>query len=498
MRKSALIGAAGLSVAVGAAGPAAAQIPPFKPLWTELRSQLASEGWTLTTARLIGSGDVWRAEGVQLETVDGRDRLTITLPALGVERSDTSLTLLPEGVLALAIAGGPGTLRAELRPDGDPAPGRDRLSVSLDGADVAVSVNIGAQVAELVELTLRGAPTGDSFSGRFGGITVDGRLATAEPFAGDLAVDVAPMSYAFASTATGPFEQAMRGDFALEGFTLRLDGAGIREGRMPSPEAAFAQGLRLAGLLELRGLRATLDQQAMGFPMRSTSALELLRIDANAVEGRFDAGVQVGGVAISSDGGPMTGAVGLQELSARVALPLIQLPQPAPFELSQALRGLTVSPQLLAMAQLGAFGDLPLTVETQMLGDLRWLRSLDAIDESDAPPVDLTRLQGMAGAALGDNTLDVQYDLTLAPGAVALMADDTPPDVTGTARVELRGGAAVLNLLAQTGLVPPSDLSMARMVMGGIGRAIGDDHLLSEIEFQPDGTVLINGLPAPF
>ena len=497
MRNTALIGTISLTLAAMSPLPAASQVPGFKPLWTELRGLLADEGWTLTTTRLVGSGDVWRAEGVQLEMVDGRDRVTITMPALGVERTDTSLTLLPEGVVALAIAGGPGSLRAELRPDGDAAPGRDRLSVALTGPEVAVSVNIGPQVAELVEITLRGAPTGDTFTGRFGGITVDGRITTAEPYAGNLAVEVAPMSYAFASTATGPFQQPMRGDFGLEGFTLRLDAAGIREGRMPSPEQAFAQGLRLVSLLELRGMTASLDQQTMGFPMRSTSSLGLLRIEANAVDGRFDAGLQVDGVAVAADGGPVTGAVGLQELALRVALPLVQTPAPVPFEFTQALRGLTVSPQLLAMAQLAAFGDLPLTVETRMLGDLRWLRSLDQIDDSDVPPLDLTRLQGAAGAALGANTLDIQYDLTFPPGAIARI-EDGPPEATGTARIELRGGSAVLDLLARTGLVPPSDLNMARMVMGGIGRAIGEDHLLSEIEFQPGGAVLINGLPAPF
>jgi hypothetical protein len=371
------------------------------------------------------------------------------------------------------------------------------LSVALNGGEVAVSAHIGAQVAELVEATLGGTPTGDIFTGRFGGITLDGRLTTVEPFAGNLAVDIAPTTYAFASTAMGPFQQPMRGDFGLEGFTLRLDAAGIRAGRMPSPEVAFAQGLRLAGLLELRGLNATLDQQTMGFQMRSSSSLGLLRIEANAVDGRFDAGLQVDGVAVAADGGPLTGAVGLQELALRVALPLVQTHQPVPFEYTQALRGLTVSPQLLALAQLAAFGDLPLTVETRLLGDLRWLRSLDQIDESDVPPLDLTRLQGTAGAALGANTLDVQYDLTLPPGAIQRAADG-PPEVTGTARIELRGGAAVLDLVARTGLVPPAELGMARMVMGGLSRPIGDDHLLSEIEFRPDGSILINGLPAPF
>ena len=488
---AALLAAAGLLSGC----PVLAQVPPVDVLWSEVQQLVAQGGGSLSAARLLGAGNDWRAEEVLIGLPDGGGR--IALPALRLHRTDQSLTLVPEGAATLTMQEGRDSWRFEIAPEGGD-PGRDSLTVSYDGTTLGLGLDFGAQRVALLGAWRGKESRGESFEGRIERVRLDGGMTLAEPYSGDVSLTLGAMDYRLASPALGALQDRIAGEVRLGGLELRLAGAGIHGRPTSTMDAAFAAGLMLRGSLALQGFVANLDQTSLGQPIRSSSVLDSLTIALGAEGGRASADLRLAGVSVRTEGALLNGAVALDEMALRLMLPLMQTPDPQPFESAQAVRGLTVSPELLALARLAPFGGLPLSVETETLGQLRWLRPLGPdLADSDDPPLDLTQLTGRLGAAVGPNTLSVRYDLAFPPGALARMGDG-PPQTSGTATIELIGGRVVLARLAETGLVPREQLGMAQMVMGALGRPVGDDHLVSDIEIRADGSVLVNGMPAPF
>lgn len=493
----AFVPAAAIAAAAGllTVGPVHAQVPPVETLWAALQQLVAEQGGSLSAARFQGAESDWRAEEVLLVLPDGAGR--IALPALRLRGSDRGLTLLPEGAAVVLVEDGPESWRLEIAPEAG-LPGRDSLTVSFDGTTAGLDADFGAQRVRLLGAWRGKEPRGESFEGRVASLRADGRLGLNAPHAIDATLRLGALDYRLASPALGPLQDRIDASVRLGGLSLELSGAGLVPGGIQDLDQAFASGLSLRGRLEMQGLATDVDQTSLGQPMRSVSALEQMSIDLAAADGIASADVRLAGLSGQIRGALLNGTTGLQEFMLRLRLPLVQTPAPQPFESLLALRGLTLSPSLLALAGAAAFGDLPLTVETEVNGRLRWLRPVGAaMAQEGAPPLDVTQLLGRLGAAVGASTLSVRYDLALPPGALARMGD-APPQASGTVAIELVGGNAVLGRIQQTGLVPPEQLAMARMLMGALGRPVGEDHLRSDIELRADGTVLVNGLPAPF
>lgn len=79
------------------------------------------------------------------------------------------------------------------------------------------------------------------------------------------------------------------------------------------------------------------------------------------------------------------------------------------------------------------------------------------------------------------------------------MEDTKLPFKTAEATLSLTGGTALIDTLAQTGLVPPQMSTTAKLMLGMFARpGAGDDSYITDIELDEAGTLTLNGQPMPF
>jgi len=160
---------------------------------------------------------------------------------------------------------------------------------------------------------------------------------------------------------------------------------------------------------------------------------------------------------------------------------------PAEFQLD--LKELKVSES--AWSTIDPSGQIPRDAANLRLDigtQIEWMSdvTIDGFEGGDPIPrsVSLRELLLSAGGA----TLSGQ-------GAAEIEMAGPIPSAIGSVQVDLKGGLALLDTLANLGLVPPQQAGLARMMLPSftVQGPDGDDHLISEIQSRADGAILVNG-----
>ena len=120
-----------------------------------------------------------------------------------------------------------------------------------------------------------------------------------------------------------------------------------------------------------------------------------------------------------------------------------------------------------------------------------------ALEELDGPPGEISALTlkelllTFGGAELsGEGAVEfINEGSAFGPGI---------PQPVGAITLNLMGGFGLVDKLVAMGLIPAEDGQMAKMMSGMIAKPVGDDELVSELEFTADGGIKANGLPLPF
>ena len=95
------------------------------------------------------------------------------------------------------------------------------------------------------------------------------------------------------------------------------------------------------------------------------------------------------------------------------------------------------------------------------------------------------RLNAIGGALSG--SAELRFDNS------DLVTYDGLPKPIGDAFLSVSGANRVLDLLQTAGALTESEVSGARLAMGMIARATGDDSFETSIEFSEDGKLSLNG-----
>lgn len=478
---------AGTAALLPATAPAQDLTP--KIVWSLLVQAAAENESTLTvrTTRTQDNTIIFSDIAATLE-----DDVRLAIPELHMTRMGTSLRVALTQPAEARVQGRPGE-EALVRITAD---GSATFRMSPDSAGTILDFTRIA--AELSQPTRR-----DNSPVASGSFSIDGVRATLDaglvaPHDGTVTLALGAVDYAFS------FAEARQEAFSLStrGRLDRFEVMGTTRG-FPGPDShatmreAFANGFTFDSAVRLSGLDIGFEQNERGRPMRIQTNLGNLDINFRMDQGIIVLTTALNALAADLASSFFTGGGALQELSARMVLPTLASPDPADVAFSYNIAGLTLSDQILASVGAQSFSGDAASVSSDVRMQVVVTRDIDLDEIDDSSPYDPRRITGSLGASLGAAALTADFDLEPAPGALERLGD-APPEVTGRVNVDLRGGQALVRRLSDAGILPGQQAFMAASVLGALGRAVGDDHLVSEVELRPGGAVFVNGAPAPF
>jgi hypothetical protein len=202
---------------------------------------------------------------------------------------------------------------------------------------------------------------------------------------------------------------------------------------------------------------------------------------------------------------PMPIEITVQAASGGMAFPLLSSADPQPVSFDLSLEGLSAPETLWSMLDPGTIlprdpATLRLGLDAQvinrvdMLDIMAWEGVIDQMDKGEIPfdlvSLDISGLEVSAIGALltgeGAFTFD-NSDRTTFPGF---------PRPDGQATAQMTGLYAVMDKLAQIGILPPEAGMGARAAIGMFAQATGEDQLSTTLSIT-NGTITVNGMPIP-
>ncbi|MCC5974597.1 MAG: DUF2125 domain-containing protein [Rubellimicrobium sp.] len=185
--------------------------------------------------------------------------------------------------------------------------------------------------------------------------------------------------------------------------------------------------------------------------------------------------------------------------SGEFKIPLARSPEPQELKFALALDDLSLSPATWDLfddrAALGRDAmslEMQLALGMQLDADLLDFRTLMDLGPGDVPPVALTRI-GLDHFNFQGLGLDIKVsgDFDLPPDFLDIFGSQGLP--VGSGRMEMSGFDRLLDTLSASGVLPRAEVSGLRIGLAAISRADGPDRVVSELEINEDGHVILNG-----
>lgn len=473
--------------------PALAQDIGAKQAWTDLRDFARDSGLMVAARGVTDLGRSLIAEGVRIYPQGDARALLIEMPELRIEsRGGARVALIPADTVTV-------TLRDDaervvvLRPEGE-------ITYEL-GQDVKdFGLILSALRVDLTQSTRRGVATGEALGADL--VDLTGSLHVEREGTLAASLDVGDVQYSFAyDQNSGLAPTSQRGSARIEG--LRLEAAATELDMLSDEQGAFAGAFDAgfsARLSLTTGSSSSDTWQAIGpQEIHMIAQSERSEMLAEAVDGAFSLSSHAGAGSFEGAFGPMQGAMTLGGMDLSLGFPLVVSADDRLFHFALSFADLLPSADLLGLINAQDFAGDAMSIALRIEADGRLTEELGPdFGTADAPPFDFSTVRL--------DTLDLGVGAARFTGAGAfaflggLMGsiDSDFPEGTGDFAFELLGGDALLTRLSTAGLIPPDQQFFARMMMNGLGRPVGEDHLRSELAIRPGGAVTVNGAPLPF
>lgn len=485
---------AALAVALVSVAPALAQQVSAKTAWEDLRRAARENGIIIGSEGVTDYGTSLVATGVRVVSDEDRDAGALTMDELRIEPRGEHVALMPSAQITLVVRPGSQVERV-FRIDHD---GEVLYRVTEDEMDFAM--DFGQLDIRMTHATRGGRALEEVFGAEFAGL--DSALNITRDGAVDFTFDAGRVAYDYA------FEQrAGIGGMHTAG-TAQIDGLSLvfeaLEMDMLSEETgalarAFDAGF-MARLVMTAG-QTTADSvqrfDGQEIAIRQVAAGSEMLVEL--VDGAFAMNTVAGAGTMAGGMGPMQGEISIGGAAFDLGFPLVASASERPISFGLALDGLTPTPETLAMIGAQDFAGDSMSLALRLGADGRLLEQLgDGFGTGDEPPFDLSnvRLEELS-LSVGDARLTGTGAFVFLGGLLASIDADLPIG-TGDFVFDLVGGDALLGRLGAAGLIPQDQQFFARMMMNGLGRPIGEDHLRSEVAIRPGGSVTVNGAPLPF
>lgn len=471
--------------------PAFAQEVSAKQAWQTFRAFAQGAGFIINSTGSVDQGSALVLSNVRVRPEDNSDTILIEIPELRVEARGTQLALIPSPQFTVVLHPRPGTERRfQVSHDGEAV-------VEVSDTSVAVDMAFGQFALALLDATSRGARDDMAFDLALSGFSTLFRATIAGDIEINLGADTASYSYRLSN---GMNSQEATAEIALPVLSFSGTSLALLGDETPGMlRRAFDGGLGARLEFSTGASASTSSQTFASAPFTMTSNSAGAELIADLSNGVFSMQSSTGASRIAGGMGQMLGDVAFDGISLSLSLPVLATPEDAAFNYSMAVNNLIATPETLAFVNAQDFaGDaVSLTLDVGATG--RWLVDLGPeFGESDDVPIDLSQV------SLNTLALRVGSAELTGSGAVALLLPLAQqlnlerPELNGDMVFDLIGGDALLTRLSTAGLIPNDQQFLARMMMNGLGRPIGADHLRSEVTFRAGGQILVNGAPLPF
>lgn len=471
--------------------PVTAQEARAKDGWDMLRNSLSEAGFIVGSAGISNTQNGLEVHAVTIRPARG-GAAVLSLPTLGVEpRGGDGFAFIPGGDSRLEL---PSSGEIRLRTEGEIVFNRDadslRLAPALDMVEATFFARAGALDADRVTLRL-------GLDALYGALEMG--LGPEVDLTGELHAEALLFAQSWLQGPAGQMGVSRRETAEVDDVTVRL--------RMDGLEVFSDSPAQLAEIFE-RGFSLQMDYVAAG--SRSSShqdiAGQIIRFDSttgpsDSVLAMADGVLSVRGNAadfrLHGAFAGIEGGFSADRMAAGFEMPLVPSAAPGRFGLMMEIEGMQVSEESLAMLGAQAFAGETADAEIEVVAEGRWMVDLAEAETADDLPLDIAavRLDRFA-LRLGQATLEGSGRFEPTPG-VQTPADAFPMG-EGTFTFNLQGGEALLDRLGREGILPPDQQFLARMILGALGRRVGDDQLQSEVSILPGGQIRVNGLPLPF
>lgn len=473
--------------------PALAQDADVKAAWTALRSFARDSGLTIAVRGVTDFGTSMVAEGVRIYPEDDPQALLVEMDELRIEgRGGSRIALIPSAEMTVTLRDGAERIFA-LHPDGE-------VSYEITEDVIDFDLAFASLAIDLVQSTRRGVPTGEALNLAL--TALDGAFHAEREGSAEVSLNADQVGYTFAfEQASGLTPTRQRGEATIEG--LRLELAGTELDMLSDEPGALARAFDagfMARLVLSTGATTGESWQAYGpqeILVRSQSDGSELRIEA--VDGAFAATTHAGAGSMEGGMGPMQGALTLDGADLSLGFPLVATAEDQPVYYRMALNNVVPSTETLALFNAQSFAGQGVSLALDIAADGRLVDQLGPdFGAGDAPPFDVSNLRlEQLDLRVGPAQLTGTGAFVFIGGLLASVDADFP-NGTGDFTFDLLGGDALLTGLSAAGLIPQDQQFFARMMMNGLGRPVGEDHLRSEVAIRPDGAVTVNGAPLPF
>lgn len=479
-----LTSAAALTVCVP---PLFAQSISPQEAWDSLVAEAADRGVQVISSEQVSQGGALLVQNLRIMPSARSKDLVVTIPELRVSSQDEGVVLTPlSAISAMARFGGGVTRTFSVLYEGD-------IVYDVDQDTASLAMNGESFEVDMIRSIRRGRA-----------LPEEAALSVSEPEisldmtrAGDLefSLDAASIDYNVISIddEIGEMSGSMQNpriEFGGQEFDMISEEPGAFERAV---DAGFNAHLRFFVEQSQGHSRSRAD----GVTVEATSEADASSLTLSLEDGRLEmeAAASTGSFAGQFETIPFAGDVA--NMSVGLELPMVQTPDMQTASYSVVIGDLNVSEQVLGMFNAQDFAGDSLSFTLRASADARVTQDLTTY-EGDAPPFDVSELRlDELLLSVGDSRLTGAGAFAFIGGLLASVGDDVP-NGTGDFTFDLVGGNDLLNRLVASGLVPRDQIFVVQMMMNGLGRAVGEDHLTSEVTIRPGGEVRVNGAPLPF
>lgn len=486
-RFSIVAGTAGV-LSVSFVALAAAQDYSAKTAWTELRTRARDGGIMIASGSTQDLGGSLIASNVRIFPESGPQEIVAILPELRVESRGGAVALvLPPSFDVVS------TVDDVIRTF--TVTGGGEVAYDASAETLALNWSFPMMRAILASSTRARQPTNETFS--LGLTNFSGELHAEREGRLDLIIDSPQTEYSFGfDPGTGwQSGEATMADFHVELAAEEMDMISNEAGALRAAfDAGFFARLRIAA-----GQTTGISNQMLGgaaIVMNTAVAQSVL--EAEMVDGAFSMTSSASDYRIQGGMGPMQGGATIANAEMAVTAPLVVTPENQPARLMFAFRDVVPTEQTLAMINAQAFAGESISIVFDATAQMRLLEELgDGFGSSARPPFEIYSVTlDTLETRVGDASLTGLGGVDFFYGVMASMGN--PPRGAGRFVFDLIGGQTFVGRLAEAGLIPQDQVFFAQMMMNGLGQAVAEDHLRSEVELYPDGRLTVNGAPLPF
>ncbi|WP_323035571.1 hypothetical protein [Pararhodobacter sp.] len=485
--------AAAITVSI-VVSPAVAQESAAKTAWQDLRSFARERGVLIASQGVTDYGTSLIAQNVRIYLEGEPDSAMIQMPELRIEPRGEALALIPSpDFYIVAQPDRTSQYRVTVSHSGeivaDVSQDRIAMEFPFDHLRVALTdaVSRGNDLDQFFSIDLRGLA---------GGFEI---LRSGEA---DLRLDAdfAQYSLMFSDTS-GSTPMRQNGSAEMTGLRVEfsaseLDMISNDEGML---RTAFDAGFAIRLALGVDTSSSISDQLVDGSQIAFRSSTGANEMALDIADGALSAHTMVQAGQISGGMAPFVGEASFDEIGMSIGVPLLASPQDQTVSYRFNFDNVVASAATLQLVGAQDFAGEAISVALDVSAQARLTEDVGSeFGQGDTPPFDVSSVSlNRLLTRVGDAELTGSGAFTFLGGLMSSIGEDIP-NGTGDFIFDLIGGDALLTRLSALGIVPNDQQFFARMMMNGLGRSVGEDHLQSEVSIRPGGQVTVNGAPLPF